>query len=376
MKLENYIPHILNSMALAIPHQKEKSFFDALQEVIQSYTEMITPELLTALMGAIVQKVATENEAYKQAADKKKDKIRILKCWNIVRTLVDSPEIIPKYRNELEQMLIPLFEFMQNPMECDFEDDIILAISSIIKKSKSISDIEITLVKTYPQVAVKYEDGLGHMFLCLSYFMQYGKEVLLTKPDIVNLITSMALKTLFARPKQRHNEAVMGEGALLLQQALLTFPGILDASLEEIMKTCVSRLEQEIKRPFFYARLLGVFLAAFNYNSQSSTSYLSSIPTMSGDTALTVVINQINANIPQFIQPHDKKLAVVGICTLITMDPMPTEVASSLQMLFKSLIKILNVKADTNPAAFNSNANPERQTIMNFLMDELNEQDL
>ena len=42
------------------------------------------------------------------------------------------------------------------------------------------------------------------------------------------------------------------------------------------------------------------------------------------------------------------------------MDPMPTEVASSLQMLFKSLIKILNVKADTNPAAFNSNANPER----------------
>ena len=90
---------------------------------------------------------------------------------------------------------------------------------------------------------MKYEDGLGHMFLCLSYFMQYGKEVLLTKPDIVNLITSMALKTLFARPKQRHNEAVMGEGALLLQQALLTFPGILDASLEEIMKTCVSRLE-------------------------------------------------------------------------------------------------------------------------------------
>ena len=106
---------------------------------------------------------------------------------------------------------------MKNPMECDFEDDIILAISSIIKKSKSISEVEITLVQTFPQVAVKYEDGLGHMFLCLSYFMQYGKEVLLTKPEIVNLICEMALKTLFARPKQRHNEAVMGEGALLLQ---------------------------------------------------------------------------------------------------------------------------------------------------------------
>ena len=272
-------------------------------------------------------------------------------------------------------MLIPLFEFMKNPMECDFEDDIILAISSIIKKSKSISEVEITLVQTFPQVAVKYEDGLGHMFLCLSYFMQYGKEVLLTKPEIVNVICEMALKTLFARPKQRHNEAVMGEGALLLQQALLTFPGILDANLETIMKTCVSRLEQEIKRQFFYARLLGVFLAAFNYNVQQSASILSSIPTMSGETALTVVINQINANIPQFIQPHDKKLSVVGICTLITMEPMAQEIANNLQMLFKAPIKILLVKAEANPASF-SQADPQRQTIMNFLMDELNENDL
>ena len=273
-------------------------------------------------------------------------------------------------------MLIPLFEFMKNPMECDFEDDIILAISSIIKKSKSISEVEITLVQTFPQVAVKYEDGLGHMFLCLSYFMQYGKEVLLTKPEIVNLICEMALKTLFARPKQRHNEAVMGEGALLLQQALLTFPGILDGSLETILKTCVSRLATEIKRQFFYARLLGVFLAAFNYNVQQSAAILSALPTMSGETALTVVINQINANIPQFIQPHDKKLAVVGICTLITMEPMSQEIANNLQMLFKALIKILNVKAEVNPASFSQGADPQRQTIMNFLMDELSENDL
>ena len=73
---------------------------------------------------------------------------------------------------------------------------------------------------------------------------------------------------------------------------------------------------------------------------------------MSGETALTVVINQINANIPQFIQPHDKKLAVIGICTLITMEPMSQEIANNLQMLFKALIKILTVKAEVNPASF------------------------
>ena len=85
-------------------------------------------------------------------------------------------------------MLIPLFENMQNPMECEFEDDIILAISSVIKKSQTVSEVELTLVQTFPAVAVKYEDGLGHMFLCLSYFMQNGKEVLTTRPEIVTMI--------------------------------------------------------------------------------------------------------------------------------------------------------------------------------------------
>lgn len=102
-------------------------------------------------------------------------------------------------------------------------------------------------------------------------------------------------------------------------------------------------------------------------------SYLATLSTMSGDTALTVVIQQINHNIPQFIQPHDKKLAVVGICTLITMESMPAEIAGNLPQIFKSLIHILEVKADSAPQEA---SNPQRQSMMNFLMDELSDTDL
>lgn len=47
--------------------------------------------------------------------------------------------------------------------------------------------------------------------------------------------------------------------------------------LPDILKTAVSRLSGEIWNNFFYARLLGVFLAAFHNNAATTCEILSTI---------------------------------------------------------------------------------------------------
>lgn len=56
------------------------------------------------------------------------------------------------------------------------------------------------------------------------------------------MVTQMAMKALFAKPKGEHNEAIMGNGALLLQQILMTYKGVLDSLLLEILNAAASRL--------------------------------------------------------------------------------------------------------------------------------------
>ena len=56
----------------------------------------------------------------------------------------------------------------------------------------------------------------------------------------------MAMKALFAKPKGEHNEAIMGNGALLLQQVLLTYKEILDSVLADILNAAANRLGMQI----------------------------------------------------------------------------------------------------------------------------------
>lgn len=76
---------------------------------------------------------------------------------------------------------------MKNPTDCVFEEEIILVLRNIIKRSQSISQIEMTIIAQFPTVSAKYEDSLGEMFLTLSHFLYYGKEALST--DAITMAT-------------------------------------------------------------------------------------------------------------------------------------------------------------------------------------------
>jgi hypothetical protein len=72
-------------------------------------------------------------------------------------------------------------------------------------------------------------------------------------------------------------------------------------------------------------------------------------------------------------------MAVVGICKLIQMESMPTEIATALGHIFKALIGILSAKEKQAAIAAAGNdvaTATNRFNVMEFLMDEFNDADL
>ncbi len=55
--------------------------------------------------------------------------------------------LITVYRDAFEHSLIPLFEMLRSPELIDFDDDLSLIIGNIIQRCKSITEIEITVIR-------------------------------------------------------------------------------------------------------------------------------------------------------------------------------------------------------------------------------------
>jgi len=83
---------------------------------------------------------------------------------------------MPKMTAEFEEALKPIFQFIANPNAISFEDDILILIKSMIKKSKTVSPILWEMFDLLPNVLLKNKGQMGDLLDTINYFMIYGKD--------------------------------------------------------------------------------------------------------------------------------------------------------------------------------------------------------
>ena len=54
--------------------------------------------------------------------------------------IVKSDAYMPKFYEPIEQLLLPLFEFISDPSKIDFDDDILLTIKTLVSKKKGVTE--------------------------------------------------------------------------------------------------------------------------------------------------------------------------------------------------------------------------------------------
>jgi hypothetical protein len=331
-RIYQYVPDLMASLIDLIDSQNSKPFFEALQEIITNNTNLIIP-YLNRLVPSLVKKVVKEAE---KKTKKSRTSIVIVKCWNIIRHLVEYKHLTVEQVLELEQMFLPLFKYIENPNEIEFDDDIILFEVSVMRKCNRVTQIGWDIFTQLHKVQEKYDNTFVQLFQILNCYVFYGKDVLVSNLNLLKTICEMCGKCLFAIYKNKINEATNAEGALIFHQILFTFTNSLDELIPSIIAFAVLKLGTIIKQDFFKARILGMILACFSYSYELTCKVLAGSQLENGDSYLKFVLSEITANTHIFRHPYDKKVAVKGLCSFF-MNAQPADKIVSFQLIIEIL---------------------------------------
>jgi hypothetical protein len=268
--------------------------------------------LLSSIVKALVSRIQQE---VADPTDKLKKNVILFKCWNILRAICENQEFIPKFLNEIDNLLLPVLSMIEQPVILEFEDDIIEILNSTVSLSKRVSPNLAKVVYLFPSIAKKFDQKAAQLYTAYNVLLQYGIEIF-NEP---RLISDMIEVGIFAMEKASENQrefddVFMTEGVMILHLAVhFLHPKLSEQNWLTIFQAA-SRgiLPQESKQlqNYYKARLFGLFLSALYFNRVVAITYL--VKTNTLEPLITSCVNKS----AYFITDYDRKLLVLGLMSV------------------------------------------------------------
>ena len=82
---------------------------------------------------------------------------------------------MPDMNDEFTETLKPVFEFLVDPTQISFEDEIVGLIKSIIRKAKKVSPDMWVMFDQFPKIVTKAKGQLGDILDTINYYVTYDK---------------------------------------------------------------------------------------------------------------------------------------------------------------------------------------------------------
>lgn len=130
-------------------------------------------------------------ELSKIKGEKIETNIFINKSWNIIRSSAENPGFEAGYVEIIESELYPLFEMLKDPSSIDFDEDILLLIAELMKKSQRVTALEFSLVKYLGLYFEKYHCVFGNLFATLNCFCYFGREFFAVDKQSLSLVINI-----------------------------------------------------------------------------------------------------------------------------------------------------------------------------------------
>jgi len=81
----------------------------------------------------------------------------------VIRQIFDMSEFVPKYILDMEKIVHPLLECVQDIENIDFDDDISLLLTSIMKGCGTLTETVKLMFKLTPAIHDKYKGVFGNL---------------------------------------------------------------------------------------------------------------------------------------------------------------------------------------------------------------------
>jgi hypothetical protein len=188
-------------------------FFDFLSDLVRQYKDELLKDAAKFLQ-ALVTRILSEIIKCHEKGER--NNLIISKCWNVISAMTMGVEsYIALHQAEFEQILLPLFDYINHPDRIEFEDEIVMILKQFIRKSKTVTKTQWEILPHLDNIFKKNKNTFGNLFDTLNYYLVYGKEVIAQDPAKVQVFIDLAHKSMnsVAPSVNVHN----AEGAIMFQ---------------------------------------------------------------------------------------------------------------------------------------------------------------
>lgn len=267
----NFLPDIVQMIIKLVAVINTPQFFEFVLEFGKFYCRVLNEHILI-IFEAVVNRVLAEQANKSSGVDSAN--VRIGKCMNILRMIIEKQEYITAFSDALEEKLKPIYLFMADPTVISFDEDILIIIKGFIKKNKKVSTVQWEIYQQFPKVLEKQKHQFSNLLDTVIYFLQYGKSDMAQNPYLIEFTAKMAETALFTQhPNQTINNS---EGAILFQILFQTFRGsqALDAVFTQVLERIRQRMAADFQPVHVMKHLIGIFMSAMYYNAQLTVMFL------------------------------------------------------------------------------------------------------
>ncbi|CAG9857750.1 unnamed protein product [Phyllotreta striolata] len=336
--VEPQVTRIALELLNVIRETENEDVTGVMQKLVCVYVQELTP-----IAVEICQQLATTfNQVLDTDEGSDEKAIMAMGLLNTIETLLtvmdERPEIVRLLEPTVLRVVVNVF---QNEAQ-EFYEEVLALIYDLT--SKQVSPDMWKVFEMLYQVFLK--NGFDHftdMMPALHNYITIDTDAFLSDEQRLLAVYNMCKMVLV----KDSGEDPESHAAKLLEVVLLQCRKKIDAAAPMLIELAASRLLREVKTSELRTMCLQVLIAALYYDAQLLFAVLSKMPDFTNH-----FIKQWLHDTDCFLGIHDRKLCVLGLCTLISMPNKPPvlmevapKIVPSLILLFDGLKRAYVAKA-------------------------------
>ena len=352
MSMEQNIPQIMQQLLKLANEVDVDALANVMEDFVEEFAAELTPfavalsEQLRDTYLRIVRELVERNntkegdDAYGDFLDDKS--ITALGVLQTIGTLILTLEATPDVLMHLETILMPVIRITLENKLFDLYNEVFEIIDSCTFSAKAVSP---TMWEAFELMHKTFKAGaelyLEDMLPALDNFVSFGSETMIQNPPYVEALVGM-VSDIF------HDEKVGGMdricGCKLAEAIMLNLRGHCDQHIPLFIGLAMRVISSaELKVKAYRIHLMEMVINAIYYNPIIALQVLES----NGWT--NKFFSSWFSNIESFTRLHDKKLSIVAISALLTLEgkDVPTSVQQGWPRLLQGVVRLFQ----TLPAA-------------------------
>jgi len=351
------IRSIVQALLELVRSTESDELTNVVQRIICLYCEEVIPyaveitENLTATFLSIVESISSEGEIGNGMGDEYMDdkSTMALGVLSAIETVLEMMEEERDITMRLESIVAPLINAVLKNRIIDYYDEVFSLVYSLTCQKISSDMWEALNVVN----EVFLDDGIDYfveMMPCLHNYCTVDTETLLANPKHLETIYMMCKKVL----EDEVGEDPECHAAKLMEVLILQCKGQIDQVIPHFVETVLVRMTKEIRTTELRTICLQVVIAALYYSPPLLFQTLDSIRLPNSPNSVgEQFFKQWFSDIENFLGIHDRKMCIIGFCTLMSLESRPKcvddftpDTIPQLIKVFQGLIRAYKIKGE------------------------------